>query len=130
VEVILALILKFIKADFNYTVIGFENFNGTPTPLTGFIDVDATSSKTGTITDYDLSTNGREFKFSGLIQQTAGPGEYVLRGNSVDSSVTIQLVLDTTSTLFSGLTTTIDSANSGVPGDGIHHRLRQFRGPW
>src|SRR5882724_9227725 len=86
---------------FNYAVIGFENANGTITPLTGFIDVDATSSNTGIITDYDLFTNGKEFNFSGLTLQAAAGGDYVLQGKSVvDSSVTIQLVLDTTSSLF------------------------------
>jgi hypothetical protein len=104
---------------FNYTVTGFEIADGTTTPLTGFIDVDATSGNTGTITNYDLFTNGREFNFFGLNSQTAGPGEYELVGKSVDKAVTIELVLETTSSLFSGLPTTIDSANSGVPGEGV-----------
>jgi len=104
---------------FNYAVIGFENANGTITPLTGFIDVDATSSNTGIITDYDLFTNGKEFNFSGLTLQAAAGGDYVLQGKSVvDSSVTIQLVLDTTSSLFSGATTTIDSSFSGIANEG------------
>jgi uncharacterized protein affecting Mg2+/Co2+ transport len=69
---------------FNYSVTGFENASGTITPLTGFIDVDATSSNTGMITDYDLFTNGKEFNFSGLtLQRTVGGdvfGEYELQG--------------------------------------------------
>jgi hypothetical protein len=104
---------------FNYAVTGFENANGAINPLTGFIDVDATSSNTGTITNYDLFTNGKEFNFSGLTSQIAGPGEYVLQGKSVGGSgATIELVLDTTSTLFSGATTTIDSSVSGIPDEG------------
>jgi hypothetical protein len=105
---------------FNYTVIGFEtHLNGPTTPLTGFIDVDATSSNTGTITDYDLFTAGTEFKFLGLtLQRTVGGGEYELQGKSVDSVAAIELVLDGTSSLFSGLTTTIDSSVSGIPGSG------------
>jgi hypothetical protein len=103
---------------FNYTVTGFE----TPTnaPLTGFIEVNATSGSTGTIIGYDLFTNGREFNFGGLTSQTAGPGEYFLGGKSVDvdKAVTIELLLETTSSLFSGLPTIIDSAESGIPGEG------------
>jgi hypothetical protein len=106
---------------FNYTVTGFENASGTITPLTGFIDVDATSGDTGTVTDYDLFTAGTEFKFLGLtLQRTVGGdvfGEYELQGKSVDSVAAIELVLDGTSSLFSGLTTTIDS-RSGIPGSG------------
>jgi hypothetical protein len=107
---------------FNYSVTGFENASGTITPLTGFIDVDATSSNTGMITDYDLFTVGTEFKFLGLtLQRTVGGdvlGEYELQGKSVDSVAAIELVLDGTSSLFSGLTTTIDSSVSGIPGSG------------
>jgi hypothetical protein len=107
---------------FNYTVTGFENASGTITPLTGFIDVDATSGDTGTVTDYDLFTAGTEFKFLGLtLQRTVGGdvfGEYELQGKSVDSVAAIELVLDGTSSLFSGLTTTIDSSVSGIPGSG------------
>ena|ERR1700753_4185906 len=70
------------------------------------------------ITDYDLFTGGREFKFSVLTVQTAAAGDNVLQDKSVDSQgVTIQLVLQTTSSLFSGLTTTKDSDFSGVPGE-------------
>jgi hypothetical protein len=103
----------------NYSVTGFENARGTITPLTGFIGVDATSSNTGMITYYDLFTNGKEFNFSGLTDQTAGGGHYVFHGTSVgDSGVTIQLVLDTTSSLFSGLPTIIDTTSSGIPHEG------------
>jgi hypothetical protein len=101
---------------FNYTVTGFEA--STNAPLTGFIDVNATSGSTGTIIDYDLFTNGKEFNFGGLTSQIAGPGEYFLGGKSVDKAVTFELLLETTSSLFSGLPTTIDSAESGVPGEG------------
>lgn len=45
-------------------------------------------------------------------------GEYELQGKSVDSVAAIELVLDGTSSLFSGLTTTIDSSVSGIPGSG------------
>jgi hypothetical protein len=75
VRVLISLIGVFkdgqVDCVFNYAVIGFENANGTITPLTGFIDVDATSSNTGIITDYDLFTNGKEFNFSGLTIQAA-----------------------------------------------------------
>lgn len=104
---------------FNYTVTGFENASGTITPLTGFIDVDATGSNAGMITDYDLFANGGEFNFSGLTRQTAAGGDYLLEGKSVvGSGVSIVLALETTSSLFSGLTTTIDSGVSGIPGQG------------
>jgi hypothetical protein len=46
-------------------VTGFDNVNGKPTPQTGFIDVDGTSSNTGMITGY-VFANGREFNFAGL----------------------------------------------------------------
>ena len=49
-----------------------ENASGTINPLTGFIDVDATSSNTGTITGYDLFTNGKEFNFFGLLVKSLG----------------------------------------------------------
>jgi hypothetical protein len=104
---------------FNYTVTGFETHpNGPTTPLTGFIDVDATSSNTGTITGYDLFTNGREFNFSGLTSQSAAGSAYVLDGNN-SSGVAFQLLLQDTSTLFSGLPTTIDSSESGIGGEGF-----------
>ena len=45
---------------------GFESVHGTTIiPLTGFIDVDATSNNTGMIAGDDVVANGREFKFSG-----------------------------------------------------------------
>jgi hypothetical protein len=101
---------------FNYTVTGFENAAGTLTPLTGFIDVDATSNSTGTITDYDLLSNGNEFTFAGIASQSASLGTYLLQGgNGVKS---FQLFLEDTTTLFSGLPTTIDAA-SGIPGEGF-----------
>jgi hypothetical protein len=60
---------------------GFESVHGTTIiPLTGFIDVDATSNNTGMIAGYDLFPNGREFKFSGLSLQADAGGEYVLDG--------------------------------------------------
>lgn len=45
---LLAAVLEAAIADslYDYTVTGFENASGTITPLTGFIDVDATSGDT------------------------------------------------------------------------------------
>ena len=89
------------------------------TPLTGFIDVDATSNNTGMITGHDLFAHGREFKFSGRPLQADASGEYVLDGTSVrNSEIAFQLLLESTSSFFSGLTTTINSGFSGVGGDG------------
>jgi hypothetical protein len=104
---------------FDYTVTGILNSPGTTTPLTGFIEVDATSGTAGTITGYDLFTNGKEFNFLGMTGQTDSFGEYLLNGNSVGSPVvSFRLALEDTSTLFSGLTTTIDSAESGISFEG------------
>jgi hypothetical protein len=103
---------------FNYTVSGFENSGGTITPLTGFIDVNATSSNSGTITNYDLVTNGQEFKFSGLTSQSVfGGSAYAFAGNNASAS--FQILLQDTSTLFSGLTTNIDSDVSGIINQGF-----------
>jgi PEP-CTERM motif len=99
-------------------VTGFDNVNGQPTPLTGFIDVDATSNNTGMITGYDFFANGREFNFDGLtLQQSDAGAAYILEGHSTDG-VSFRLALQDTSSLFSGLTTTIDPSSSGIPGDG------------
>src|ERR1700748_2248145 len=75
---------------FNYTVTGFEI--PTNAPLTGFIDVDATSGDTGAITGYDLFVNGKEFKFAGIDAQSVfGGSAYLLDGHNAVAS--FQLLL-------------------------------------
>jgi len=101
---------------FDYTVNGFENAAGTLNPLTGFIDVDATSTGAGAIIDYDLLANGNEFKFDGITLQQALGGTFFLLGSNGLKS--FALSLEDTTTLFSGLPTTIDSATSGIGGEG------------
>ena len=85
--------------------------------LTGFIDVDATSGNTGTIIDYDLFTNGREFNLGRLTSQfIAGWIITYLGARAYDKAdINIELLLETTSSLFSGLPTIINSAQIGGP---------------